>query len=85
MLVSTVGVVVLTVAAAERLDIKELRVVFGTRKHFCYLAAHGVVEALSLGAERCAALPCSTPLPVVTLSHSLVGMEKNGLGCVYGL
>ena len=48
-------VLVLAVTTAQRLDIAELWVAFGTGKSVCYLAAHEMVKAL--GPDRCIALP----------------------------
>lgn len=48
-------VVVLAVTAAQRLNITELWVAFGTGKSFRYLAAHEIAKAL--GPDRCTALP----------------------------
>ncbi len=48
-------VLVLAVTTAQRLDIPELWVAFGTGKHFRFIPAHDVASAL--GADRCIALP----------------------------
>ena len=48
-------VVVLAVAAAERLSIDELWVAFGTGKSFRFLAAHEMAQAL--GPDNCRGLP----------------------------
>ena len=48
-------VLVLAVTAAQRLNITELWVAFGTGKSFRYLAAHEMAKAL--GPDRCTALP----------------------------
>ena len=55
-------VVVLAVTAAQRLDVSELRIAFGTGKHLRFLAAHKM--ARSLGPDHCIALP---------MFHSLTG------------
>ena len=48
-------VVLLSVTAAQQLNIPELWVAFGTGKNFRILAAHDTAKAL--GPEKCAALP----------------------------
>ena len=48
-------VVVIAVAAAERLSIYQLWVAFGTGKSFRFLAAHEMVQAL--GPDKCRGLP----------------------------
>ena len=48
-------VVVLSITSAQRLNISELWVAFGTGKSFCFLAAHEIARAL--GPDRCVALP----------------------------
>ena len=49
-------VVVLAVTAAQRLDVSELWIAFGTRKHFRFLAAPEMAKG-PLGPDRCIALP----------------------------
>ena len=48
-------VVVLAVTSAQRLNISELWVAFGTGKNFRFIAAHEI--ASELGPDRCVALP----------------------------
>ena len=57
-------VVVLAVMAAQRLDVSELWIAFGTGKHFRFLAAHEM--ARSLGPDHCIALP---------MFHSFTGCD----------
>ena len=54
--------------AAQRLDITELWVAFGTGKSFRHLAAHEMAKAL--GPDRCTAYQCSMhAFTAVTLCH----------------
>jgi len=57
-------VVVLAVTSAQRLDIPELWVAFGTGKNFRLLTAHTIAKVL--GPDRCVALP---------MSHAFTGCD----------
>ena len=65
-------VVVLAISAVEEIKVEELRIAFGTGKHFRHIAAHAI--ASSLGADKSRALPAFHA--VVARSHSLAGQDN---------
>ena len=75
--IRTVGtdVVVLAVAAAQRLSIDELWVAFGTGKSFRFLAAHEMAQAL--GPDKCRGLPAFHAFTGCDTVSSFGGRSKN--------
>ena len=53
--IADTDVVVLAISVVEEIKVEEMRVAFGTGKHFRYTAAHAI--ASSLGADKSRALP----------------------------
>ena len=65
-------------SAAQRLDITELWIAFGTGKSFQYLAAHEMAKAL--GPDRCTAF---MPLLAVTLCYRFLVKARRVHGILY--